>query len=138
MAATIAECMLQNIAQPQRNPTAGEKASRRNAYTPPALGNADDSSAQSRAPHNVSAPATSQTAKIPGIDGTCAAISEGCTKIEAPMMMPTTNAVARSGPISRRSDMGAANVGRASCRERVESSVVAVWLNKKGHRVEDE
>ena len=30
MAATIPECMLQNIAQPQRNPAAGENISRRN------------------------------------------------------------------------------------------------------------
>jgi len=38
MAATMPECMLQNIAQPHRNPRAGEKALRRKTYTPPVWG----------------------------------------------------------------------------------------------------
>ena len=56
MAATMPECMLQNIAQPQRNPASGENVSRRNTYTPPVCGNADASSAQTSAPNSVSTP----------------------------------------------------------------------------------
>ena len=68
MAATMPECMLQNIAQPHRNPASGENESRRNTYTPPVCGNADASSAQTNAPNSVSTPHTTQTSMIwPGV-----------------------------------------------------------------------
>jgi hypothetical protein len=38
MTAMIPVCIVQNIAQPQRNAMAGENASRRKTYTPPACG----------------------------------------------------------------------------------------------------
>ena len=97
------ECMLQNIAQPQRKPSAGEYASRRNTYTPPVCGNADASSAQTSAPNSVSTPAASQTSRMPDTDGICRVISDGCTKIDAPMMVPTTIAVACVSPSEGRS-----------------------------------
>jgi hypothetical protein len=58
------------------------------------------SSAHTRAPKKVNAPEISQTRKTPGIEGTCPVISEGWTKIEAPIMMPTTMAVAWGRPIA--------------------------------------
>src|ERR1051325_12144578 len=94
LAAMIPECALQNIAHPQRNPHAGERVSFRKTYTPPVCGNADESSAQTSDPNKVRTPAANHTERTPGILGTCRLISEGCTKIEAPMMMPTTMAVA--------------------------------------------
>ena len=39
-------------------------------------------------------------------DGTVPVITDGCTKIDAPMMMPTTSAVAWSGVIDRESMRG--------------------------------
>src|SRR4051794_1010482 len=96
------ECMLQNIAQPHRNATAGENISRRNTYTPPVRGIADDSSAQMLAPNQVSAPATTQTSSIPPNDGTARLTSDGCTKIDEPTIVPTTIAVACVSPMVRR------------------------------------
>jgi hypothetical protein len=52
------------------------------------------SSAQTKAPKNVRTPATSQTRKIPAIEGTYPVISEGWTKIDAPIIVPATMAVA--------------------------------------------
>src|SRR5204863_4643642 len=101
MAAMIPECMLQNIAQPQRKPTAGDHASLRNTYTPPVWGKAEDNSAQMSAPQSVSAPAATHTSKMPETDGIWRVISEGCTKIEAAMMVPTTIAVACVSPRER-------------------------------------
>src|SRR5271169_253927 len=46
-------------------------------------------------------PAAIQTERTPGTVGTWRLISEGCTKMEAPMMMPTTMAVAWSNPMGR-------------------------------------
>src|SRR5437867_9935730 len=77
IAAMIPECMLQNIAQPQRNPTAGENISRRNTYTPPVWGKADESSAQMLAPNQVSAPAATHTSSMPVSMGTARLTSEG-------------------------------------------------------------
>src|SRR5262245_49031154 len=94
-------CMLQNIAQPHRKPTAGENISRRNTYTPPVRGIADDSSAQMLAPNQVSAPAASQTNSMPANVGTALLTSEGWTKIDAPTIVPTTIAVASVRPIER-------------------------------------
>src|SRR5438552_17316719 len=88
IAAMMPECMLQNIAQPHRNPAAGENISRRNTYTPPVFGYADDSSAQTLAPNQVSAPAAIQTNSMPVTLGTARLTSEGCTKIDAPTMVP--------------------------------------------------
>ena len=62
MAATIPECMLQNMAQPQRNPAAGEYASLRKTYTPPLRGYAEASSAATSAPINVRPPASAHAA----------------------------------------------------------------------------
>jgi hypothetical protein len=95
------ECMLQNIAQPQTNPAAGENASRRNTYTPPVLGNADTSSAQTSAPHRVSRPEAIHAANTPPTEWIAPVTAEGCTKIEAPMIVPTTMAVARPRPKER-------------------------------------
>src|SRR5262245_13116137 len=53
------------------------------------------------APNQVSAPAASQTSSIPPNDGTARLTSDGCTKIDAPMMVPTTIAVACGRPIER-------------------------------------
>ena len=97
------ECMLQNIAQPQRNPTAGENISRRKTYTPPVRGYAEVSSAQMLAPNQVSAPAATQTSSMPAKLGTARLTSDGCTKIEDPTMVPTTMAVACVSPIERAS-----------------------------------
>src|SRR5437773_12003027 len=99
----IPECMLQNIAQPQRNPAAGENISRRNTYTPPVRGNADVSSAHTLAPNQVSAPATIHTSSMPANVGTARLTSDGCTKIDAPTIVPTTIAVACVRPIERSS-----------------------------------
>src|SRR5688572_23453457 len=98
-------CMLQNIAQPHRNPTGGPKTSRRNTYTPPVRGNAEESSAQIKAPTRVSTPASAQTSAMPPASGTSRVISDGCTKIEAPMMIPTTIAVASGRRIVQRSSV---------------------------------
>src|SRR5215831_7574213 len=103
MAAMMPECMLQNIAQPQRKPAAGENISRRKTYTPPVRGIADDSSAQMLAPNHVSAPAPIQTSSMPLKLGTARLTSEGCTKIDEPTMMPATIAVACISPIVRAS-----------------------------------
>src|SRR5580765_3762388 len=97
------ECMLQNIAQPQRNPAAGENISHRNTYTPPVRGYAEASSAQILAPNHVSAPATIHTSSIPPKVGTARLTSDGCTKIDEPTMVPTTIAVACVSPIERAS-----------------------------------
>src|SRR4051794_34668554 len=97
------ECMLQNIAQPHRNATAGENISRRNTYTPPVRGIADDSSAQMLAPNHVNAPAATHTSSMPPNDGTARLTSDGCTKIDEPTIVPTTIAVACVSPIVRAS-----------------------------------
>src|SRR5438132_7227209 len=99
------ECMLQNIAQPHRNPAAGENISRRKTYTPPVRGSADVSSAQMLAPNQVSAPATSHTSSMPANVGTARLTSDGCTKIDEPTIVPTTIAVACVGPIERVRDI---------------------------------
>src|ERR1041385_6001901 len=105
-------CIVQNIAQPQRKPIDGEKLSFRNTYTPPARGYADASSAAIRAPNRVRMPDTIHTANTPPTVGTDPVMTDGCTKIDAPMMMPTTSAVACSGVIERES-MGGGRVGTA-------------------------
>src|SRR5882672_1151983 len=106
MAARIPECIAQNIAQPHRNPTDGPNASTRNTYTPPLRGNADASSAVTSAPVSVSRPATSHAASTPPADGTLAVITEGCTKMDAPMIVPTTIAAAGTRPMDRRNSGG--------------------------------
>ncbi len=97
----IPECMLQNIAHAHRKPAAGEYASRKNAYTPPESGTAAASSAVMSAPARVRAPATIHTASTPETEGTAPVTSEACTKIDAPMIVPTTIAVARPRPSDR-------------------------------------
>src|SRR5206468_2323948 len=81
MTAMIPVCIVQNIAQPQRKATAGENASRRKTYTPPACGYADASSAAISAPNRVSTPETIQTAYTPPTVGTVPVMTDGCTKI---------------------------------------------------------
>src|SRR6266550_4003038 len=98
----IPECMLQNIAQPHRKPSEGEYASRRNTYTPPLSGYTEASSAQINAPASVSSPARVHTRTTPATERISPVISEGCTKIDAPMIVPTTIAVARTRPMERR------------------------------------
>src|SRR5258708_25590485 len=95
------ECMLQNIAQPQRNPAAGENISRRKTYTPPVRGWADVSAAQRLAPNHVSAPAATHTSSMPAKLGTARLTSDGWTKIDEPTIVPTTIAVACVSPIDR-------------------------------------
>src|SRR5215469_4196955 len=95
------ECALQNIAHPHRNPTGVATVSLRKTYTPPVCGKTDDSSAQTSEPSSVSTPATPQTESTPAKVGTCRLISEGCTKMDAPMMMPTTMALACRSPMGR-------------------------------------
>src|SRR5438094_346640 len=99
----IPVCIVQNIAQPQRKATAGENASRRKTYTPPDLGYADANSAAMSAPNSVRTPDTIHTRYTAPSVGTVPVITEGCTKIDAPMMMPTTSAVAWSSVIERAS-----------------------------------
>src|ERR1035437_1640848 len=103
IAAMMPECMLQNIAQPHRKPAAGENIWRRNTYTPPVCGYADDSSAQMLAPNQVGAPATIHTTSMPPKVGAARLTSDGWTKIDAPTMVPTTMAVACGRPMERRS-----------------------------------
>jgi hypothetical protein len=85
--------MLQNMPHPHVNPTAGEKISFRKTYTPPVVGKTAESSAQTSAPQKVSPPAASQTSSTPPAFGTSRVISEGCMKMDAPRMIPTTIAV---------------------------------------------
>src|SRR5215831_7376679 len=106
--------MLQNIAQPQRNPASGEKVSRMNTYTPPVAGKADASSAQTNAPNSVSTPHATQTTMISVGVARCLAISEGWTKIDAPMMVPATMAVA----LRRVSDRGSSDRQRGGYQNR--------------------
>ncbi len=68
--AMIPVCIVQNIAQPHRNPHAGENDSRRYAYTPPLSGKIEASSAQTRDPKRISTPQTTQTAMTPATVGT--------------------------------------------------------------------
>src|ERR1035437_6107339 len=88
IAAMMPECMLQNIAQPHRKPAAGENIWRRNTYTPPVCGYADDSSAQMLAPNQVSAPATIHTTSMPPKVGAARLTSDGWAEIEAPRAEP--------------------------------------------------
>src|SRR5450432_352026 len=111
-AAMIPECALQNIAQPHRKPQPGDSVSFRNTYTPPVRGKVDESSAQTRDPNSVRIPATIHTASTPGTLGTWRLISEGCTKMEAPMMIPTTMAVACKRPMGRRSEEPVSGAGK--------------------------
>src|SRR4051812_32461712 len=103
MTAMIPVCIVQNIAQPQRNATPGENASRKKTYTPPTCGYAEASSAAINAPNSVRIPDTIHTAYTAVSVGTVPVITDGCTKIDAPMMIPTTSAVACSGVIERES-----------------------------------
>ena len=55
---------------------------------------------------SVSTPATAQTSSMPDTDGTAPDTSDGWTKIDAPMIVPTTIAVARVRPIACRRPLG--------------------------------
>src|SRR5258708_23819117 len=94
------ECMLQNIAQPHRNPAAGENISRRNTYTPPVRGYAEVSSAQMLAPNHVSAPATTHTSSMPANVRTARLTSHGCTEIHEPTIVPPTIPVPFALPLA--------------------------------------
>src|SRR3569832_788094 len=54
----------------------------------------------------VNTPAAAQTSNMPETDGTAPETSDGWTKIEAPMIVPTTIAVARVRPIACRRPLG--------------------------------
>ncbi len=60
----------------------------------------DANSAQIKAPNKVNTPEINQTAITPSIECTLPVISEGCTNIAAPIIVPTTNAVACGSFIS--------------------------------------
>src|SRR6266568_5334038 len=53
------------------------------------------------APASVRTPATIHTANTPPTDGTAPLTTDGCTKIDAPMIVPTTIDVARMRPRDR-------------------------------------
>ena len=55
---------------------------------------------------SVNTPAAAQTSSMPDTDGTAPDTSDGWTKIEAPMIVPTTIAVARVRPIACRRPPG--------------------------------
>src|SRR5215471_10361227 len=55
---------------------------------------------------SVNTPATAQTSSMPDSEGTAPDTSDGWTKIEAPMIVPTTIAVARVRPIACRRPLG--------------------------------
>ena len=120
MAAMIPLCMLQNIAQPQRNPASGENAAQEDIDAA-GFRKADASSAQTSAPKSVRTPAHDQTSKTPA-GRRVRAISDGCTKIDAPMIVPATIAVAftrvsegRSpGAIDRDDLIGETQAGRSA------------------------
>src|SRR5688500_19070533 len=57
---------------------------------------------------SVSTPAAPHTRSIPAGDGTAPDTSDGWTKIDAPMMVPTTMAVARPRPMAWRRSFTAA------------------------------
>src|SRR5438094_395521 len=120
-------CIVQNIAHPQRKPIAGEKARVRYTYTPPVDGSADASSAAMSDPPNVRSPASSQTTMMPTTDGTAPVTVDGCTKIDAPMIVPTTIAVARVGPIVRRSSVSIAVIPRSEATRDLRASRADPW-----------
>src|SRR6516162_7604537 len=72
---------------------------------PPVCGNADASSAQTSEPKKVKRPQIAHVQKTPLAEGTQRVISEGWTKIEAPMIVPTTIAVAWIRPMERFSSL---------------------------------
>src|SRR2546430_9491050 len=142
------ECMLQNIAQPQRKPAAGEKRWRRKMYTPPVRGIAEESKAQTLAPNQVSAPAAIQTKSMPPKLGTARDTSDGCTKIDEPTIVPTTIAVACVNPIVRANlavtprivSSAAPKIGsriRSRIRSRIGSRIgswIRSWIRAAGWR----
>src|SRR6266550_1956312 len=131
----IPECMLQNIAQPHRKPSEGEYASRRNTYTPPLSGYTEASSAQIRAPASVSAPAKAHTRTTPATERISPVITEGCTKIDAPMIVPTTIAVARTGPMERRrSLMAYLHLHGSPRRRRTALAALRLFPDPRQHR----
>src|SRR5690349_12975032 len=61
----------------------------------------------------VNTPAAAQTSSMPETDGTAPETSDGWTKTEAPMIVPTTIAVARVRPIACRRPLGGIEGGRS-------------------------
>src|SRR5690606_20168567 len=72
----------------------GEYASRGNPYIPPVCGNAEASSQQIKAPKSVSTPPAVHASMIGSGDRRGGAISDGWTRIDAPMIVPATIAIA--------------------------------------------
>src|SRR6478672_1813557 len=62
---------------------------------------------------SVNTPAAAQTSSMPDGDGTAPDTSDGWTKIDAPMIVPTTIAVARVRPIACRRPVGGVEGGRS-------------------------
>ena len=116
IAAMMPVCMLQNIAQPQRKPTAGENVLAQEDVDAAGAGEcAEPARRRSARRPGVSSPGRSPDEQdAADRSGTARVISDGCTKIEAPMMMPTTSAVARTSPMARGNERpgGAAGVAR--------------------------
>ena len=67
---------------------------------------------------SVRIPATAYTSSMPVIDGTAPETSDGCTKIDAPMIVPMTIAVARVSPIDRWSPRGGGVIPIAGARSK--------------------
>src|SRR6266853_4045356 len=105
MAAKIPACITQNIPHPHRNASAGEYMRFRKTYTPPVSGNNQLSSAHTSAAQSVNKPETSHARITPRPSGTSRTISVGCTKMNAPTIIPTTIAVAVVGPMERLSSV---------------------------------
>ena len=74
----------------------------------------------------------SQTIKTPDIDGAWPVISDGCTKIDAPMIVPTTIAVACGNRITLRSPVAAFSLIRlrlgVGCEEPYDGTLMSLGL----------
>src|SRR5260370_3893837 len=92
---------------------------------PRVVGKAAASEADTNAPASDMIPAAVHRAKTAGMLETWRLTSEGWTKIDAPMMIPTTIAVACTRPIERRSKNTVYTVGSMGAAEGNPLPVVA-------------
>src|SRR5688572_28278155 len=80
----------------------------------------------------VNTPAHAHTMSTPEMVGTAPDTSDGCTKMDAPMMVPTTIAVARPTPMARtRPECGGDSAGDGARRGAVECKQRS-WLRTTG------
>ena len=77
------------------------------------------------APNQVSAPAAIHTSSMPPKPGTARLTSDGCAKIDAPMIVPTTIAVACGSPIDRASARTRGMLFQVGRKDRTVASVSA-------------